>query len=70
MRNAGTVRAEGSQRCGVSRVLDGNYIARLDQDTCNQIERLLRSAHDEHVVGRAMQCAGMRKVTRNRAAQR
>ena len=44
---------EGRDRAGVRGQLDEHRVARIDEDARAQIERLLRSGRDDHLVGRS-----------------
>jgi hypothetical protein len=50
-------RAEGGQRRDISRIFNHHVIARIEQQTRADIQRLLRAARHHDVVGRARDAA-------------
>ena len=61
---------EGRDGADVSGIFHAHVVARIDEDPCRQIERLLHTGNDRDLVGRAVHAARGIEIIGQRLSQR
>ena len=68
--HAGALRDEVGADAEVARILDEHFVAIVEQQAADEVDRLLRAGGDHHLLGRARDAARHGQELRDRPAQR